>query len=109
MQALPRRAGICATLSRPGVWRRPVVEADPEAKEIVRAFVSHNQLHIAHLIDVWPSPETWGIVLADLTRHIAAAAVEVSGENPLEKIVEVFNSEITNPTDEINGTIEYQQ
>jgi hypothetical protein len=43
----------------------------------------------------------WGIVLADVTRHIANAVRDLKGDDPaatIAKIREVYNSELADPT-----------
>ena len=86
------------------------VEKDKGSCEVVRAWVLANgKLVIVHSVGVWDKNAVWGILLADLARHISAGAVEISGENPIEEIIEVFNKEVTNPTSELSGVTEFEQ
>ena len=49
----------------------------------------------------------WGIVLADVTRHLANAVRDLRGDDPAvaaAKIREVYNSELADPTAEPTGS-----
>ena len=46
---------------------------DPKAIEIARMWVAHGEQHVAIRVGVRKKPEAWGIVLADLAKHLASA------------------------------------
>ena len=85
----------------------PEVEADSKAVEVIRAWVANEQLICALRPTTWQSkPAAWGLVLADVARHVANALQEVSGEERsilLGTIRHSFNTELDSPTDEPTG------
>lgn len=50
----------------------PGAAADPKAFELVRAWVAQGDLHVSLQMGGWDDPTAWGVVLADLVRHVAA-------------------------------------
>jgi hypothetical protein len=82
------------------------VEADPKAREVLRAWVANGGLVCGLRPETWEDPSSWGIVLADATRHVANAVKDLKGHDPAvtaAKIRAVYNSELTDPTDEPTG------
>jgi Domain of unknown function (DUF5076) len=52
---------------------------------------------------VWKDPAAWGILLADLARHVAHAYEQNAGldkRTTLERIKDGFGAEFESPTDE---------
>jgi hypothetical protein len=85
----------------------PEVEADRKAREVLRAWVANGGLVCALRPETWPDMIGWGIVLADVTRHIANAARDLKGDDPaatIEKIREVYNRELADPTADCTGS-----
>ena len=86
------------------------VEKDEGSCEVVRVWVLGNgKLITVHGVGVWDKNAVWGILLADLARNISAGAYEISGENPIEEIIEAFNTEVTSPTSELSGVTKFEQ
>jgi hypothetical protein len=54
---------------------------DPKAIEIARMWVAHGEQHVAIRVGAWKKPEAWGIVLADLAKHLARAYEQPVGLN----------------------------
>jgi hypothetical protein len=82
------------------------VEADAKAREVLRAWVANGGLVCALRPETWPDASSWGIVLADVTRHVANAVRDLKGDDPaatVEKIRALYNAELGNPTDEPAG------
>ena len=82
------------------------VEADSNAREVLRAWVANGGLVCALRPETWPDASSWGIVLADVTRHVANAIKDLSGDDPVatvERIRAMYNTELGNPTDEPTG------
>jgi len=52
---------------------------DAKSFELLRVWIAHQDQHISMRVGVWKEPEAWGMMLADLARHIAAA-LRASGE-----------------------------
>lgn len=87
----------------------PVAQRDRASFEVMRVWIAEQGQHVSIRSGAWEDPFAWGIVLADLARHIALAH-ELQGETPnkdafLERLLEGFNAEIENPTDEPEGEI----
>lgn len=82
------------------------VEDDPKAREVLRAWVANGGLVCALRPESWPDASNWGIVLADVARHLANAVHDLNGDEPavtVEQIRKLFNAELANPTDEPTG------
>lgn len=82
------------------------VKTDSQAREVMRVWVAHGGLVCALRPESWPDSSSWGIVLADVARHVANAVHELNGEEPaitVEKIRTLFVAELTTPTDEPTG------
>ena len=82
------------------------VDADSKAREVLRAWVANESLICALRPETWEDASSWGIVLADVTRHVANAVRELKGDDPAvttEKIRALYNAELTDPTDEPTG------
>ena len=89
----------------------PGVEQDSDSVEILRAWVANQSLTCALLPDAFsahsgntessgPNASAWGIVLADVARHVAGAMHELHGKEHSEtigEILEIFNRELTEP------------
>ena len=79
----------------------PDVIGREDATEVLRAFVIDGGLSIAFQ-RAFEEPDMWGLLLVDIARHAARAYAresDYSEEDALERIVEMFESEIARPTD----------
>jgi len=89
----------------------PAAARDKAAFEVLRVWVAEQGQHVSLRSGAWEDPFAWGIVLADLARHIARAHKLQPGKKPidptvfLERMLEGFHAEIENPTDEPEGEI----
>ena len=57
-------------------------------------------------IGTWEDAGNWGILLADVARHVANATEEAEGtprREMLDRIRLLFNTELDSPTDEPSG------
>jgi hypothetical protein len=82
------------------------VEGDPNATEVLRAWVANGGLVCALRPETWKDASSWGIVLADVARHVANAVKDVNGDDPaitVARIRAMFNRELSDPTDEATG------
>lgn len=88
----------------------PAAAHDKAAFELLRVWIADQGQHVSLRSGVWEDPFAWGIVLADLARHIVnAEAMTRKGldkEAFLERILEGFSAEIESPTDEPEGEIQ---
>jgi hypothetical protein len=85
---------------------------NPDAVELARAWVAERGLHCSLNIGMYHENRTveeqraWGMILADMTRHIANALRDAYGfdaERSIDQIREAFVSELDAPTSEANG------
>ncbi|MCU1324558.1 MAG: hypothetical protein JWM43_4207 [Acidobacteriaceae bacterium] len=87
----------------------PAAQRDKAAFEVLRVWIAEQGQHVSIRSGAWEDPFAWGIVLADLARHIANAhAIQsdrVDKEAFLERLLEGFEAEIDNPTDEPEGEV----
>jgi hypothetical protein len=87
----------------------PAAQRDKASFEVMRVFIAEQGQHVSIQSGAWDDPFAWGIVLADLARHIALAHQmqnsKVDPEAFLERLLEGFQAEIDNPTDEPEGEI----
>jgi hypothetical protein len=79
----------------------PDVIGREDATEVLRAFVLDGGLSIAFQ-RAFEEPEVWGLLLVDVARHAARAYAresDYSEEDALQRIVEMFEAELSRPTD----------
>jgi Domain of unknown function (DUF5076) len=80
---------------------------DPKSREILRAWVANEALHVSLFIpDAWEDPGHWGVALADVTRHLADAYHKSQGADPkqtIQRIQEMIVAELAEPTDNLTG------
>ena len=87
----------------------PAAQHDQASFEVLRVWVADRGQHISIRSDAWEDASAWGILLADLARHIALAQQlqdkEVNPDRYLTRILEGFRAEIEGPTDKPTGKI----
>jgi hypothetical protein len=69
--------------------------------EVLRAAIVDGGLHVS-LRRAFDDPEAWGMLIADVTRHIAriyATEDKFREEETIERIRALFNAEMDSPTD----------
>ena len=79
----------------------PDVIGREDATEVLRAFVVDGGLSIA-FTRAFEEPDMWGLLLVDIARHAARAYAresEYSEEDALARILDMFEAEISRPTD----------
>ncbi|WP_213805370.1 DUF5076 domain-containing protein [Granulicella sp. dw_53] len=87
----------------------PAAQRDKAAFEVLRVWIAEQGQHVSIRSGAWEDPFAWGIVLADLARHIALSH-EIQNKSTdkdafLERLLEGFHAEIDNPTDEPEGEV----
>lgn len=73
-----------------------------DAVEVLRAFVVDGGLSIA-FTRAFEEPDMWGMLLVDIARHAARAfsrETDVSEEEALARIVDMFDAELARPSDD---------
>jgi hypothetical protein len=87
----------------------PVAQRDKASFEVLRVWIAEQGQHVSIRSGAWNDPFAWGIVLADLARHIALAHEiqdkKIDKEAFLERLLEGFSAEIDSPTDEPEGEV----
>jgi hypothetical protein len=87
----------------------PVAQRDKASFEVMRVWIAEQSQHVSIRSGAWEDPFAWGIVLADLARHIALAhKLQNNGADTdafLQRLLEGFQAEIDNPTDEPEGEV----
>ncbi len=87
----------------------PAAIRDKAAFELLRVWVAEQGQHVSLRFGAWEDPFAWGIVLADLARHIVNAEAmnkkNFDKEAFFERMLEGFHAEIESPTDEAEGEI----
>jgi hypothetical protein len=84
----------------------PKALANPQAREFLRAWAVDKGLQVS----LKPYPDAgvsaWGIILADILRHVADAHQQSEGadrEQTIREILSVFMAEFDSPTDTPHG------
>ena len=87
----------------------PAAQRDKASFEVLRVWIAEHGQHVSIQSGAWDDPFAWGIVLADLARHIALAHqlqnVGTDLDAFMERLLEGFQAEIENPTDEPEGEV----
>lgn len=89
----------------------PDAEEDPKSIEMIRAWVAKNGLHISLNVGFWrkqglSEERAWGIMLADVIRHVANAirvSEGVDREDTIRAIKRQLDAEMDEPTSPHRG------
>ena len=85
---------------------------DPSAKEMARVWIAEKGLHCSLHVGMYAGREdvdeqvAWGIILADMARHVANAFFDDGGSAPdktLAAIRDAFLKEMKEPTSAVSG------
>jgi hypothetical protein len=69
--------------------------------EVLRAVIIDGDLHVS-LRRAFDDPDPWGMLIADVTRHIAriyATESDLTQDQVIERVRSVFDAELDQPTD----------
>ena len=69
--------------------------------EVLRAVIVDGDLHVS-LRRAFDDPEPWGMLIADVTRHIARIYATESGltqDQVIERVRAIYDAEMERPTD----------
>ncbi len=83
-------------------------KGDPNAIEVLRVWIAHKSQHVSIRADAWEDAGAWGIMLADLARHVANAYEQQKGldrATTLLRIKALLDAELASPTDAPTGHI----
>lgn len=77
----------------------PPAALDQGGVEVVRAVIVDGALHVS-LRRAFDDPEAWGMLIADITRHIGRIyADKFREEETVERIRAIYDAEMDAPTD----------
>jgi hypothetical protein len=65
------------------------VQQAKDGVELLRAFAADGQLHVVLTWDAWPDAKSWGVLLADLAKHIANARAQELGEPAASALADI--------------------
>jgi hypothetical protein len=81
--------------------KAPPTALDKGGTEVLRAAIVEGGLHVS-LRRAFDDPEAWGMVIADLARHVARiyrTEDNIPEERTIERIRNMFDAEMDAPTD----------
>ena len=81
-------------------------KTDPKSFELLRVWVANKGQHVSLRVGVWSEPAAWGIMLADLAKHIVNSYEKDAALDRLkvlQRIKAAFDTELANATDEPTG------
>lgn len=84
----------------------PKAQADPKGVELLRAWGVAGGLHVSLAAEVWKDAGNWGIMLADVIRHLGDAYHQIHDADPAvttERILALLHAEFDSPTDTPTG------
>ena len=85
----------------------PNTKNDENSIELIRGWIINQKLECSIFPSVWQDePETWGILIADIARHVASALEKDTGKNKneiLESIKKTIDKEWNSPWEEYEG------
>jgi hypothetical protein len=96
--------------------QRPIPDAalrDADAVEMLRVWIAEQKLHCSLKIGMYHETEgvseqhAWGVILADVARHVASALASGYGldkEESVRKIRDAFSKELGAPTSLAEGS-----
>lgn len=89
----------------------PAAQRDNNAIQMLSAWIAEDGLHCSMNVGLWrvegrDEPAAWGVLLADVVRHLASAIESqhgVDANDVIADIVDSLNQELENPTSEAHG------
>lgn len=81
---------------------------DAASLEVLRVWIANQEQHVSLRTAIWEDPGVWGILLADLARHVVNAYEQeqsINSTDALARIRTFFDAELDSPTDLPRGTI----
>lgn len=86
----------------------PAVLTDDRARGLLRVWAANGSQHVSLATGLWSDPAAWGIVLADLARHVSRA-YEQSGTHrsseALSRIRAGFDAEWNSASSKATGKL----
>ncbi|MFO1396526.1 MAG: DUF5076 domain-containing protein [Burkholderiales bacterium] len=93
----------------------PAAQRDEYAIQMLSAWIAENGLHCSMKLDIFQSngkaeDRSWGILLADVIRHLGNAIGEkygVAPEQTIDNVVASLLAELDNPTSTARGSFHH--
>lgn len=90
----------------------PAAQRDDNSIQMLSAWIAEQGLHCTLNVGMWDGmgrdePEAWGILLADVIRHVSNAICERKGmpaEQTISKIFASLEGELDDPTSAAKGS-----
>lgn len=89
----------------------PAATADPDSVELLRAWVAQRGLHCSLKVGMYDGSQSeahaWGIILADVARHVANALHDLDGSDisrTIESVAMNMMKELNQPTSTAEGS-----
>jgi hypothetical protein len=79
----------------------PPAALDQGGVEVLRAVIVDGALHVS-LRRAFDDPDAWGMLIADVTRHIAriyATESNLSQDQVIDRVRTIYDAEMDSPTD----------
>jgi Domain of unknown function (DUF5076) len=79
----------------------PPVVLEQGGVEVLRAIIVDGDLHVS-LRRAFDDPDPWGMLIADVTRHIAriyATESKLTQDQVIERVRTIYDAEMDRPTD----------
>jgi len=115
VSTIPTDEKSLALLTQGDSWLRATnysslmpAKTDPKSFELLRVWVANRGQHVSLRADVWKDPAAWGLMLADLARHIANSYQQDAGLDRLKTlrvIKAALEAELKSPTDDPSGHV----
>lgn len=87
----------------------PAAQRDKAAFELLRVWIAEEGQHVSLRAGVWDDPSAWGMMLADLARHIVNAHIQqnkkLDADAFLQQLRDAFDEELDNPTEDVEGDL----
>lgn len=80
--------------------------SDPKSIELLRVWAANKGQHVSLRVGIWNDPAVWGIMLADLAKHVANSYQESRGLDRLKTLQRIkagLDAELASPTDDPSG------
>lgn len=89
----------------------PAAQRDDHAIQMVSAWIAEHGLHCSLNIGMWNAQgkdeaSAWGILVADLIRHVANAMQDqtgISAESAMSRLLHSLHRELDEPTSAVSG------